>query len=203
VFRIQRYHWGNLLGIRAQVFFSGLFGNDFDSLDVLKTYGKRKKYTLSEEQWQDVNSCWYQPLKELTKVEDDLVETLSTLRDSGLKLGILSNTFVNSCALDGHLEELGILEFFPMRIYSYEYKFRKPNVKIFNAAAKRIETPAANILFVGDRINKDVKGSLKAGMTPVLMKAYTNAGKKRPEGTIEIDKISELPEIIKKINTTA
>jgi putative hydrolase of the HAD superfamily len=199
----QRYLWGNLLGIRAQVFFSGLFGNDFDSLDVLKTYGKRKKYTLSEEQWQDVNNCWYQPLKELTKVEDDLVETLSTLRDSGLKLGILSNTFVNSCALDGHLEELGILEFFQMRIYSYEYKFRKPNVKIFNAAAERIETPAANILFVGDRINKDVKGSLKAGMTPVLIKAYTNAGKKRPEGTIEIDKISELPEIIKKINTTA
>ena len=36
----QRYLWGNLLGIRAQSFFSGLFGNDFDSLEVLKVYGR-------------------------------------------------------------------------------------------------------------------------------------------------------------------
>jgi putative hydrolase of the HAD superfamily len=198
----QRYLWGNLLGIRAQVFFSGLIGNDFDSLEVLKTYGQRKKYTLTDEQWEDVNRCWYQPLKELTSVESDILETLAKLRDAGLKLGILSNTFVNACSLDSHLEELGMLEFFPMRIYSYQYKHRKPSVKIFRAAAERIETPAENILFVGDRIKKDVNGALKAGMRPVLINAYTNAGKKRPAGTIEVDKISELPEIIKNINTT-
>ena len=88
-----------------------------------------------------------------------------------------------------------------MRMYSYQYDFRKPNVKIFHAAAEQIETPAANILFVGDRINKDVNGALKAGMRPVLIKAYTNAGKKRPDGTIEIEKVAELPEIIKNINS--
>jgi len=197
----QRYLWGNLLGIRAQSFFSGLFGNDFDSLEILKTYGLKKKYTLTDEQWEDVNRCWYQPLKELTKVECDLIETLTTLKDSGLKLGILSNTFVNACSLDAHLEELGILDFFPIRMYSYQYEFRKPNVKIFQTAAEQIETPAANILFVGDRINKDVNGALKAGMRPVLIKAYTNAGKKRPDGTIEIEKVAELPKIIKNINS--
>lgn len=197
----QRYLWGNLLGIRLRSFFSGLFGNDFDSLEVLKTYGLRKKYTLTDEQWKDVNRCWYQPLKELTTVESDLVETLTSLKDSGLKLGILSNTFVNACALDAHLEDIGILDFFPIRIYSYEYKFRKPNVNIFQTAAEQIETPAANILFVGDRINKDINGALKAGMRPVLIKAYTNAGKKRPDGTIEIEKVAELPEIIKNINS--
>lgn len=197
----QRYLWGNLLGIRAQSFFSGLFGNDFDSLEILKTYGHRKKYTLTDEQWEDVNRCWYQPLKELTKVESDLIETLTALKDAGLKLGILSNTFVNACSLDTHLQELGILDFFPMRIYSYQYEFRKPNIKIFQTAAEKIDTPAANILFVGDRVNKDVNGALKAGMRAALIKTYTNAGKQRPEGTIEIEKIAELPEIIKKINS--
>jgi len=197
----QRYLWGNLLGIRAKSFFSGLVGNDFDSLEVLKSYGHRKKYKLTDEQWEDVNRCWYQPLKELTKVESDLIETLTKLRDSGLKLGILSNTFVNACSLDNHLQELGILEFFPMRIYSYQYEFRKPNVKIFRVAAEQIDTLAENIMFVGDRVNKDVKGALKAGMKPALITAYTNAGKKRPAGSIEIERISELPEIIKNINT--
>ncbi|MCF7955520.1 MAG: HAD family hydrolase [Phycisphaerae bacterium] len=197
----QRYLWGNLLGIRAKSFISGLFGNDFDSLEVLKTYGLRKKYNLTDEQWEDVNRCWYQPLKELTSVESDLVETLTSLKDSGLKLGLLSNTFVNACSLDAHLEEIGILEFFPMRMYSYQYEFRKPNVKIFQAAAEQIDIPAANILFVGDRINKDINGALKVGMRAALIKSYTNAGKKRPDGTIEIEKVAELPEIIKNINS--
>lgn len=199
----QRYLWGNLLGIRVQSFFSSIFGNDFDSLEVLKTYGRRKKYTLTDQQWEDVNRCWYQPLKELTTVESDIIETLTKLRDAGLKLGILSNTFVNACSLDRHLEELAILEFFPMRIYSYQYNFRKPSLKIFRVAVECIETPPENILFVGDRINKDVNGALEAGMKPVLITAYTNAGKKRPEGTIEIEKISKLPEIIKNINSRA
>ena len=197
----QRYLWGNLLGIKAKSLVSELFGNDFDSLEVLKYYGKRKKYTLTKEQWKNVNDCWYQPLKEQTDVESDILESLGKLRDAGLKMGIISNTFVNACSLDNHLEELDMLDFFPMRIYSYQYPFRKPNVKIFLEAARRIETPPENTLFVGDRINKDVKGALKAGMKPVLMSAYTNEGKKRPEGIIEIDKISELPEIVKNINS--
>ena len=59
-----------------------------------------------------------------------------------------------------------------------------------------------NIMFVGDRIDKDINGALKSGMYPVLKTAYTNSGKKTPKGAWKIDLLSELPALIDKINTS-
>ncbi len=95
---------------------------------------------------------------------------------------------------------LGILDFFPIRIYSYEFKFRKPDSRIFRAAAERIGEMLENILFVGDRIDTDIKPATKAGMQAVLKEAYTNEGKKPPEGIRKITLLSELPALIRKIN---
>lgn len=194
------YVWRNVFGMRVKTALSKIIGRDFDSLEVLKYSGKRQGWNLSDEQWEDINKCWYEPLRQRGRIEGDLSETLGKLRDSGLKLGIVSNTFVHGCSLDAHLKELGILDFFPLRIYSYQLKFRKPDKRIFLEAAKRLGVEPEATLFVGDRINKDVKGAIRAGMVPVLKSAYTSEGKKLPDGVLNIDKITELPEIIAEMN---
>ena len=94
-----------------------------------------------------------------------------------------------------------ILKFFSVRVYSYEFDFRKPDVRIFKIAASRIGERPENILYVGDRIDKDVRPAIKSGMHAVLKAAYTNSGKKVPKGAWKINQLSELPELIKKINT--
>ncbi len=121
----------------------------------------------------------------------------------GLKLGILSNTFVNAHSLEKHLKQLGILDFFTVRMYSYEFDFRKPDARIFKIAAERIGEAAENIMYVGDRIDKDIIPALKIGFKPVLKAAYTNAGKTPPNGAFKITHLSELPALIKKINAAA
>ncbi|MBW8034522.1 MAG: HAD-IA family hydrolase [Planctomycetes bacterium] len=194
------YVWRNVLGMRAKTALSEIIGRDFDSLEVIKYSGSRQGWKLSDEQWEDVNKCWYEPLRRRGRIEVDLAETLGKLRDAGLKLGIVSNTFVHACSLDAHLGELGILDFFPLRIYSYQLKFRKPDKRIFLEAAKRLSVEPEETLFVGDRINKDVKGAIRAGMVPVLKSAYTSEGKRLDEGVLKIDKIAELPEIIAGMN---
>jgi len=85
-------------------------------------------------------------------------------------------------------------------MYSYEFDFRKPDARIFKIAAKRIGEAAENIMYVGDRIDKDIRPALKIGFKPVLKAAYTNAGKTPPDGAWKITHISELPILIKKIN---
>jgi FMN phosphatase YigB (HAD superfamily) len=57
-----------------------------------------------------------------------------------------------------------------------------------------------NILFVGDRIDNDIKPALQVGMPTVLKAAYTNVGKTPPKGAMRITHLSELPYLIKKIN---
>ena len=194
------YHFWNAWGLRFRFLISILTGNDFDSLEALQSYGQRQGFKLTEEQWDHLNWLWYEPAVEQSWTEPDLRETFTALQEQGLKLGIVSNTFVNGKTLDRHLEMAGVLEFFPMRIYSYQYEFVKPDKRIFLEAAKKIGERPENILFIGDKISKDVVGSVGVGMTPVLKAAYTNEGKKVPEGVAKIDDLSELPELIRKIN---
>ena len=195
------YITGNLLNIRVKALLAELFGHDFDSLEELKKYGKRKKFTLTDEQWHDFNWFWYEPLTDHAKTESDLRQTLAKLRDAGIKLGIISNTFVNGSALDRHLEMEKIIEFFPMRLYSYQCNCRKPHKRIFTEGARMIGVAIENIIYVGDRLDKDVKGSVRAGMLPVLKKTHTNHAERCPKNVTVIEKLSELPGLIERINS--
>jgi FMN phosphatase YigB (HAD superfamily) len=194
------YFIRNIAAIRVRALWGNITGRDFDALSLLKRFGTRRGYMLSEEQWREVGWLWYEPLSWIAKVEPGIKETLAKLKGMGLKLGILSNTFISAGSLDRQLGQLGMLEFFPYRLYSYQFPFRKPDRRIFEAAIAKIGEPAENILFVGDRLGVDIRPALKVGMRAALKSAYTNQGKKLPEGALKIELISELPGIIKKIN---
>jgi HAD superfamily hydrolase (TIGR01549 family) len=194
------YYWRNLVPLRIHHWLSNITRRDFDALALLKKSGTKKGIKLSEQQWQHMAWLWYEPLSKIGQAEPKTKETLTVLKELGLKLGIVSNTFINAHSLDKHLQQLGILDFFPVRLYSYEFDFRKPDARIFRAAAERIGEMLENIMFVGDQINKDIKATAKIGMKAVLKAAYTNAGKKTPKGAWKISRLSELPALIEKIN---
>jgi putative hydrolase of the HAD superfamily len=194
------YCWRNLIHLRIRHWLSYITRRDFDALDLLRRVGTKKGIKLDPEQWQHLAWLWYEPLSKIAKVEPHIAETLATLAKSGLKLGIVSNTFLNRCCLEEHLKRLGILDFFTVRVYSYEFSFRKPDARIFEIAAEKIGEAMENILFVGDHINKDILAALKAGMQTVLKLGPTNAGKKIPKETWKINQLSELPSLIERIN---
>ena len=194
------YFLRNLFSIRAHYLLSNIIGRDFDSLVLLKKIGRKWRLQLNEQQWQQLAWLWYEPLSKITTVEANIIETLEKLKRAGLKLGIVSNTFVHGSSLDKHLRQLGLLDYFPVRIYSYNYDFRKPDRRIFQIAADEAGEEPTRTMFVGDRLDYDIKGALKARMLPVLKRAYTNNGKKVPKGVLKINSISELPEVIEKIN---
>lgn len=191
----------NLSAIRWRYWLSFITGKDFNALKLLKKIGDKTGLQLNEEQWNKLIWLWYEPLSKVAYVEPDADETLRQLKHKGLKLGILSNTFINGSALDEHLRKSALLDFFDVRLYSYQFGFRKPDKRIFEAAAQRIGERCENIMFVGDRINKDIRPAMKLGMTAVLKNAYTNEGKKNPKGACRIERLCELPALIEKINS--
>ena len=195
------YFWRNLIALRFRNLVSAIDGNDFNSSAFLRKIGTKKGIRLSGEQWRHLSWLWYEPLSKAAKIEPDIKQTLAKLKNVGLKLGILSNTFVSKYSLEKQLEEIGILDFFSVRMYSYEFDFRKPDLRLFEIAAERIGEALDNIMYVGDRIDKDAKPTLKLGMKSVIKTAYTNTSKSIPEGALKINKLSELPELIKNINS--
>ncbi|MEN6309290.1 MAG: HAD family hydrolase [Anaerohalosphaeraceae bacterium] len=198
-----RYRLKHLFGLYLHLIYSTLTGNDFDSLELLKGYGKRYGFTLTEQQYKELNWVWYEPLSNEAFTEPSIKETLQTLRSMGLKLGIVSNTFVNKDSLQRHLAQAGILEFFPIQLYTCDYPYRKPDPRIFLDAARQIDVEPARILFVGDRLDTDVKGSIAAGMMPVFKRIRANRHKTVPAGVIEIQKIADLQAVVENLNAGA
>lgn len=196
----EGYCWRNLIALHTRRWISNITRRDFDALVLLRGIGTKKGIHLDRQQWRHFAWLWYEPLARIARAEPRLKETLTALKALGIKLGIVSNTFVHGSSLEKHLEQLDILDFFPTRLYSYEFKFRKPDDRIFQAAAEKIGEKLENIMFVGDRIDTDIKPALRAGMQAVLKTAYTNTGRIVPEGAWQINRLSELPPLIEEIN---
>ena len=189
-----------LLILRLRNFYSNITGRDFDAKEVLGRAAEKYGIKFDEQQLTEFVWRWYEPLSKVGSVEPGLAETLKKLKDAGLKLGILSNTFINASALERHLGQYVDVSLFDMRGYSYQYKYKKPNPLIFVDAAEQIGVTPNNIAYVGDRINKDIIPTMKLDMTAILKKAYTNEEEKPPKGAFVINEIKELPELIEKIN---
>jgi len=195
------YFWKNLFCLRWRHLVSHFTGDDFDSLEVLRAMGARQGISLSEEDWRHLTWLFYEPLSASARVEPDLHETFAALQQKDIKLGIISNTFVHGSALDRHLAQLNVKDFFQVRLYSYQFEFRKPDPRIFHEGARQIGEDCANIMYVGDRIDKDMLPALKLGMTPALKRARANIGKTVPAGVHVIDKLSQLPDLVEQINS--
>jgi FMN phosphatase YigB (HAD superfamily) len=67
------------------------------------------------------------------------------------------------------LRTLRILDFFAATIFSDEIGIRKPDKRIFEAAASRLNVEISTIVHVGDHPEADAWGAKQAGMKAVLL----------------------------------
>lgn len=94
-------------------------------------------------------------------------DTLATLHDRGLRLGVVSN-------FDGRLlqvcDELGIRAYFDAIVMSGRVGHAKPDPHIFAAALELLGVEAAAALHVGDSEREDLQGAHAAGVRAVLIR---------------------------------
>jgi putative hydrolase of the HAD superfamily len=92
---------------------------------------------------------------------------LDSLRDRGLKTGLVSNAFDPGWLLHNDLERMGIADRLDAAVFSSEVGRRKPDKSIFRAALEELDVEPDRALFVGDRRYEDVRGAKEIGMTTV------------------------------------
>jgi len=93
---------------------------------------------------------------------------LETLRQRGLKLGLVSNAFDPGWLLHRDLERMGLAERLDFAVFSSEVGRRKPAPLIFLTALEALGVEPERALFVGDRRYEDVRGAKELGMSTVL-----------------------------------
>ena len=112
--------------------------------------------------------------REAWQVFDDVHPALTTLRERGLKLGIISNWDERLRPL---LDRLELTPWFQVIVVSAEVGFPKPAREIFAHAASLLGASPASILHVGDSAAEDIAGAESAGFQAVLLdrKATTDS----------------------------
>lgn len=123
-------------------------------------------------------------------------EMLTAFRLAGYRLGIVSNTIVPREAIDTVLRDHGLLDFFPVRVYSSEVRFMKPDARIFQIALGELDAAPERTLFIGDHVVNDIKGAAGVGMKTVLAVHGERVPRTplRPDHVIR--ELAELPPIL-------
>lgn len=92
---------------------------------------------------------------------------LEALRGRGLRLALVSNTSTPGRILRPLLEVQGLAQRMDAILLSCEVGKRKPHPAIFERALDELGVPPERALFVGDRLDTDVLGAARLGMTTV------------------------------------
>ena len=114
--------------------------------------------------WNDILTVYYKVIHGVRRVYPDVKSTLKPFKESGIRMGIISNTTNPVFIKDEELRRTGLSTYFEFAIFSSTTPYRKPHPSIFNAAISRLNLEAENILFVGDDLKTDVMGAQSIGM---------------------------------------
>jgi putative hydrolase of the HAD superfamily len=126
-----------------------------------------------------------------SKVYDDTVPLLESLRRRGYYLGVISNSIGT---MEQQLVRVGLAPHFETILDSAIVGVEKPHPEIFQIALSRAGVAAAEAVFVGDTYPTDIGGARLAGLTGVLIdrvRAYPSADCPRIETLSALDPILE------------
>ena len=172
-----------------------LTGGEPDGRRLLRRLCKDFALQRDEPSLAKLGWLWYEPVLEHAHLAADVRPTLAALRDGDVRLAVVANTIHQGAVIDRHLEQLGLLEFFPVRVYSTEHGVRKPNPLLFQAALKQLGVAASEALFVGDDPKLDIFGAQRAGLRAAVRIPPHNPRGGRGMADYAIERISQLLDI--------
>jgi putative hydrolase of the HAD superfamily len=125
----------------------------------------------------------------------EAVGIVRSLKERGLRTGILSNTHWPREWHEAALATDGLLDLIDARVYTCEIAYMKPHPTAFTTLLEAVGTTADNAVFVGDRRHDDISGAKAIGMRTVWLRNDLVPGYDvEPDATI--DELAELPAVI-------
>ncbi len=189
----RRYYAHQWFAIRWAYLKTLVLRRELDAIRYIRRACRKLWLQAPSHFFDELAWAWYRPLADVASPEPAARPVLEQLRKSGYQLAVVSNTFVPGFVMDRHLERLGLLEYFPTRIYSCDVGYRKPHRRIFELALAELEVEPADAVFVGDLLDADVMGATRAGLRAIWLNQADAVEQAMPANSIRIRSLSELP----------
>lgn len=95
------------------------------------------------------------------EVKPEVIELLQTLKEKGMKLGLISN-----CAPEevSSWSTSKLADYFDAVVFSYEVKVAKPSPEIYHKACKKLDVTPEDAVFIGDGGANELVGATEVGL---------------------------------------
>lgn len=104
-------------------------------------------------------------------VHPHVYQLLDYLKAKGLPLAIVSNCSAEEVTV---IRQSKLYPYFDHILLSYEIQIQKPDIRIYQEAARLLCVSADECLFIGDGGSHELQGAKAAGMTAIQARWYTN-----------------------------
>lgn len=119
------------------------------------------------------------------------VPILAALAQRGLRLGVISNGCGNTAVL---CDELGYSPYLAVVLDSTCVGLSKPDPQFFRDAAERLALAAAEILMVGDSLERDIRPAKEIGMCTAWLNP--TASKRNSAADFQLTRLAELRDLV-------
>lgn len=127
--------------------------------------------TYNDKLWNDWETA------RLLRLFDDVVPALIRLKETGFKLGVITNW---DTSFERTLKQLNAEHFFDVVVVSCVEQMAKPDPRIFETAFHRANTLPELCWYLGDHIEYDIKPSLQIGMKTIHVDYYQKGKSEYP-----------------------
>jgi len=144
-----------------------LYKVEIPMADILaKTFRKSRLEVLGVDLIRNAEIEFFAPEVKAWKLYPDAVETLTSLRDDGFKMGLVSNA-KSDWAVRAILEKNDITKYFGSIVTSASLRVRKPRPEIFTRTLSDLAVKPSDAVFVGDSLEADISGARRVGMRSI------------------------------------
>lgn len=138
---------------------------------------------------------WVEVFPTCTRPGVGLHDTLLSLREQGVRLGVVSNG--GESAQEQKIDALGIRSHFSTVVISGAVGVRKPDPRIFHLALDGVSARAAECWMVGDHPVLDIAGARDAGLRPVWLRGVHAWPHHMPYPDAQIDRLPDVLHLLR------
>ena len=130
----------------------------------------------------------------------DAVKVLRSVREMGLRIGLISNTGMTpGTTFRTYLANTGMLDYFDTLTFSDEVKLSKPAEEIFLMTLRSLDAAPGRTAHVGDSIRNDVAGARKCGLKTVWITGFSERDDPSDPDTEPDETVDELGAVVPAI----
>ncbi len=130
----------------------------------------------------------------------DAAAALQSVRDMGLRIGMISNTGMTpGTTFRTYLANNGLLHYFDTLTFSDEVKRSKPAPEIFLMTLRALNAAPAGAIHIGDSIRNDIAGARQCGLKTVWITGFSQPENPADPATQPDETVDNLGEVVAAI----